>query len=218
MSSESVLRFGRPLRGLRSDEAAPSGADAARVSSVEELQLADRRKQLGQRSRELARREQVVVGREAQLSEKERDLDLKLEELGGLIESVQQEKAEILKANEEEIVSLSLSITEKVLQHEVEHGRYKIGEIVKSALEAARQKGAVVVRVNPRDLAATREAIERLAQPHEESRISAVPDESISLASCCIEAESGRVFSEIPARLRKIEQSLLKRNGDSDGL
>jgi flagellar biosynthesis/type III secretory pathway protein FliH len=209
------LRFNRPLRDIRTGS--QSRAEA-RIKTVEQLQLTEQQRRLEQRARELDRRQAALDQRETELDQKAEAVEERLEELAGLISSVREEKAEMLEANEEEIVSFSLSITEKVLQHEIEHGRYKMAEVVRSALRAVREKGAVVVRVNPRDLEMTKTAIEHLGQAYGRTRITTVPDESIPLASCCIETESGKIFSEIPGRLAKIEESLLRRNGAANGI
>jgi flagellar biosynthesis/type III secretory pathway protein FliH len=185
---------------------------------VDQLQLAERRRRLETAQQELSRREEALARREIELAEQTTVLDGRLEELAALISSVQEGKMEMLEANEEEIVSFSLSITEKVLQYEIENGRYRIGEVVRSTLRAVRDRGALVVRVNPRDHELTRAAVERLAQTYGTTRIRTVPDESIPLASCCIETDSGKIFSEIPGRLERIERSLLRKNGDSDGV
>jgi flagellar biosynthesis/type III secretory pathway protein FliH len=191
---------------------------ADRVSSVDQLQLAERRRRLETAQQELADRAEALARRETELADQTTALDARLEELAALISSVEEGKMEMLEANEEEIVSFSLSITEKVLQYEIENGRYRIGEVVRSTLRAVRDRGALVVRVNPRDHELTRAAVERLAQTYGTTRIRTVPDESIPLASCCIETDSGKIFSEIPGRLERIERSLLRKNGDSDGV
>jgi flagellar biosynthesis/type III secretory pathway protein FliH len=191
---------------------------ADRVSSIDQLQLAEQRRRIEAAQQDLADREEALARREAELAEQAAVLDARLEELAGLISSVQEGKTEMLEANEEEIVSFSLSITEKVLQYEIENGRYRIGEVVKSTLRAVRDRGALVVRVNPRDHELTKAAVERLAQTYGTTRIRTVPDESIPLASCCIETDSGKIFSEIPGRLERIERSLLRKNGNPDGI
>ncbi len=218
MSNETVLRFDRPLRDVRKQPDRTAQAEQSRVGTVEELQLADREQQLVERGSELDRRESALTQREAELAEKEKALDRELEQVAKLISSMHEEKLEMLESNEEEIVSFSLSITEKLLQHQIEHGRYRVGEVVKSALRAVRDKGPVVVRVNPRDHELTKRAVEKLGQTYGRTRITVVPDESIPLASCCIETESGKIFSEIPGRLKKIERVLLNKNGESNGL
>ncbi|MFW6118971.1 MAG: FliH/SctL family protein [Planctomycetota bacterium] len=218
-NDEPVLRFNRPLRAVRDrEEGAEAAREARRVKTVEQLQVAEKQEELQQRAAELARREADLTRRAEELDRRERMIDEKLEELAELIGSVKEEKLDMLEANEEEIVSFSLSITEKVLQHEIEQGRYKITEVVKSALRAVRDKGALVVRVNPRDYEMTCKAAEQLAQSYGRTNITTVPDDSIPLASCCIETDSGKIFSEIPGRLAKIEKSLLKKNGESNGV
>ncbi|MHC4592616.1 MAG: FliH/SctL family protein [Planctomycetota bacterium] len=217
-SDRPALHFNRPLGAVKTRRGGGGRRPADRVSSVDQLQLAERRRRLETAQQELSRREEALARREIELAEQTTVLDGRLEELAALISSVQEGKMEMLEANEEEIVSFSLSITEKVLQYEIENGRYRIGEVVRSTLRAVRDRGALVVRVNPRDHELTRAAVERLAQTYGTTRIRTVPDESIPLASCCIETDSGKIFSEIPGRLERIERSLLRKNGDSDGV
>lgn len=217
-SRPSRVRFSRPLRAVSSATASERQARPERVASVEEMQLAERRRDLDRQVLELARGQEELARREAELAETEAQLSERLERLAALISSVHKEKLEMLEANEEEIVSFSLSITQKVLQYEIENGRYKIGEVVRSALRAVRDRGPISVRVNPRDLDMARAAVEKLAKSFGTTRINTIPDESIPLASCCIETDSGKVFSEIPGRLKAIERSLLRKNGDSDGV
>ena len=206
------VKLNRPLTGLR-PAAAPK-----RAAGAEPAPNAEQARRLEAARQEVERRQEELARREAELARKELTADEKLQELAALISSVRQEKAQLLEANEEEIVSFSLSITQKVLQYEIESGRYKIGEVVKSTLRAVRDKGSLVVRVNPRDHELARAAVEKLEQTFGTTHITTVPDESIPLASCCIETDSGKIFSEIPGRLERIEQSLLKKNGDQNGL
>ncbi len=213
MSNKPVLRFNRRLRHV---QGADDSADAP--PSAHELQLESRRRELAEQRRELHKRADALAQREARVAEMEEELQDRLEELGGLLNSLHEEKAQMLESNEEEIVAFSLSITEKVLQHEIENGHYKMTEVVKSALRAVRDRGAIIVRVNPRDYEMTKSAVENLAGTYGRTRIKTVPDESIALASCCIETDSGKIFSEIPGRLEKIERSLLKSNGNSNGI
>jgi len=217
-SRPSRVRFSRRLRAVIPATAPERQARPERVASVEEMQIAERRRDLDRQALELARGQEELARREAELAATEAQLNERLERLAALISSVHKEKLEMLEANEEEIVSFSLSITQKVLQYEIENGRYKIEEVVRSALRAVRDRGPISVRVNPRDLDMARAAVEKLAKSFGTTRINAIPDESIPLASCCIETDSGKVFSEIPGRLKAIERSLLRKNGDTDGV
>jgi len=218
MSSEGQrVRFNRPLRDLKAAGTRRRPVPGEPAPSLEPERMGEDQQRLEAARQELARREEALVRREAELTQKERTLDEKLAELASLISSIKEKRAEMLQANEEDIVSFSLSITEKVLQYEIENGRYKIGEVVKSTLRAVRDKGSVVLRVNPRDHELAKAAVEKLEATYGTTRITTVPDESIPLASCCLETDSGKIFSEIPGRLARIEQSLLK-DGGSDGV
>jgi len=218
-SDRPVLRLARPLQAVRIVGARADGGAGPRPADPSEPdELTAVRERLAARSRELDRLEQRLARREAELAAREKDLTDSMAHLAGLIRSVEDEKAEMLDANEEDIISLSLSITEKVLQYEIENGRYKIGEVVRSALRAVRDRGSIVIRVNPQDIDLTRAAIEQLGQTYGTRRISSMPDESIAPACCCIETDSGKIFSEIPGRLQRIERTLLKNNGDSGEL
>ena len=169
--------------------------------------------ELGSKMQELALKETELARREVELSGQAKELDEKLYELAGLLGAVERQRVEMLEASEEEIVSFSLSITEKVLQHEVEGGRYRIAEVVRAALRAVRDKGAVVVRVNPRDHELTEAALEKLRQGLGVSSVTAVPDEAVSPASCRIETDSGKVLSDVQMRLDRIKKHLFKQGG-----
>ena len=221
MSSERpVLKLHRPLAGVRpvgraALSARPSQAAAENGPPAPGDQM---RRGLEATAARLAEREAELSRAETALAAKEAELDAKLAALARLIGSVNEEKAEMLAASEEEIISFSLSISEKVLQYELDSGRYRMGEVVKSTLQAVRDRGRIVVRVNPRDLELTQAALGQMSQQFGTAGITCVADEAIPLASCCIETDSGKVFSEIPGRLERIEKSLLKKNGDPDGI
>ncbi len=202
-SDRPTIRLTRPLGAVRTGTAS---APAPQRGAAEAAELQELRRRLAQQQERAARAEAEL----ARLTEREQTFDGQMARLADLLSAVENERAEMLQANEEEIVSFSLSITEKVLQYEIENGRYKIGEVVAATLRAVRDKGAVVVRVNPADLELTQQALQRMGQPAEGGRISAVADASVSPASCCIETDSGRIFSDVPERLKRIEESLLK--------
>ena len=218
MSSEPVLRLDRPLLAVRQGARPPRVRVKEMPPPAQDGRIAEREKDLHRREQGLSARENELANRENELARKEAECDAKLHQLADLINSARQEKAQMLESNEEEIVTFSLSITEKVLQYEIENGRYKIGEVVRSTLRAVRDKGALIVRVNPRDYELARAAVEQLSRQFGTTRINCVSDGSIPLASCCIETDSGKIFSEIPGRLERIERSLLKKNGDVDGV
>jgi flagellar biosynthesis/type III secretory pathway protein FliH len=204
-----ILRFRHPLGAVRAGRVSEQlhAADAG----GEDQQTTQESRLLQSRHEALSRREADLTRREAEILAKGRDLDLKLTQLRALVDGIRKERTSLLEDNEQEIVSLSLGIAEKVLQHEIENGRYRIEAAVRSALDAVRNKGATVVRVNPQDYELTKAAVEKLDRVHGSARVSVVPDASIPPASCCIETDSGRALSEVQGSLERIEQSLLKK-------
>ncbi len=209
-SDRPTIRLTRPLGAVRTGDATAAPRQApAQAEQFEEL-----RRRLAEQQQRADRAEAGL----ARLASRERTLDEQLARLADLLAAVERERADLLQANEEEIVAFSLSITEKVLQYEIENGRYKIGEVVAATLRAVRDKGSVVVRVNPKDLELAQQALQQMGQAAEGGRVSAVADEAVPPASCCIETDSGKVFSEVPERLKRIEQNLLKRNGKAHGV
>ncbi len=218
MSSELLkLRFRQPLKAVTQEQAAGRGpAHGGPEGGV--LRADSGAAQGASGTVALARGEAELARQSTELTATQTAVNEQMGRLGELIASVQQQKAEMLQANEEEIISLSLSIAEKVLQHEIENGRYRIGEVVRSTLHAIRSQGTIVVRANPRDYELTREAVESFEQLHGAKGVSIVADEAVPPASCCIETESGRISSEITERLKRIERGLLKSRDDSDGL
>ena len=204
-----ILRFHHPLGAIRagavSEQRRAAGAGNEEQRTTQEARL------LRSRHEALLRKEAELTRREAEILAKGRDLDLKLTQLGALIDGIRKERAALLEDNEQEIVSLSLGIAEKVLQHEIENGRYRIDAAVRSALDAVRSNGATVVRVSPQDYELTKAAVEKLDRSHGGARVSVVADPSIPPASCCIETDSGKALSEVRGSLERIERSLLKK-------
>jgi flagellar assembly protein FliH len=200
MSNEPcILRFHRPLGAIRA------------VADGEEQQLSEEARLLRSREEALSRKEAELTRREAANLAKGRELDLKLNQLRALIDTVRKERTGLLENNEQEIVSLSLAIAEKVLQHEIEGGRYRIDAAVRSVLDAVRNKGATVVRVNPHDYELTEAAVEKLDRVQGSARVSVVADTAIAPASCCIETDSGKALWDVQGSLERIEEGLLRK-------
>ncbi len=210
-SNRRRLRFHRPLCGVSIVAAA---ADADGLGHVSPQQLAELRRT----EAALEHREQELSRGQAQLAEQMALAQQTSARLSELVAAVQREQAQMLEANEETLVAFCLSITKKVLQHEIENGRYKIGEIVKAALEAVRASGSIVVRVNPQDRGLTEAAMQEMRQAPDGKRISVQPDDSVPPAACRIETESGWAMSDVDSRLERIEESLLKGKPQSNGV
>jgi flagellar biosynthesis/type III secretory pathway protein FliH len=169
---------------------------------------------LASKTEELARKEIHLGLRTQEVAQKQKNLEEKLDGLNRLIANIERTKVEELHNDEHAIIALSLKIAEKVLQHEIENGRYRIGEAVKSALQAVRDKGVVAISVNPRDYETVKEAVEKHPVEGLAGRVTLKSDPAVAPASCVVETDSGKISSEVFARLQMIEKSLLTKNGE----
>ncbi len=202
---QHTIRFSEPLAAVYLEQ-----ADASLDRSDERQRRQECREEaLERRQAELDAREAELSQKSRELEERERRLEENCRRVGELLESVRTARADILEDNEETIVAFTLSVARKVLQHEVENGHYKIGEIVQSALESVKTESSAVVRVNPQDEDLARRAVRE--DNGEGARLSVVPDPEVGRAACCIETDSGKIVSDIGARLERVEDNLLKR-------
>jgi len=198
MSSDAVaLPLNRPLLGLKPGPPRPaSRCDAPARGAPAAREALDR-----------ARRE---------VAEKARRLDDILGRVGGLLRGLERAQRDLLRGNEREIIALSLTVAEKVVQHEIAEGRYRIGAIVRAAREAVRARGAVTVKVNPADLDAARAALEKDPADGEHTP-TVVADPAVPPAGCAVETSAGRVFTEAASRLDLIRKSLLNHAAEPGG-
>ncbi len=202
MSNDNVrkLRLKAPLQRVR--EGGRNETAGTDHRGEEQRQLAAMRAAITQDREELEKKEGA-------LAEKERRFDRQLERLANLIASAEEEQVRILQASEEEIVSLSLTIVEKVLQSEIENGRYEIGRIVESTLKNVKNQSDIAVRVHPDDYEMASVAVEKIGPNGAATSMKVIPDGSIAPASCRIETGIGKVYSDISGRLHRIKEALL---------
>jgi len=219
MSSEPrTIRFKRCL-----SDVIPSFRNSAPGPQDEEPDEAQLRneaalEEIRQREEEMTRREaELQQGREA-LAGSQAALDQHMEQFAALLEGLHRERTQMLEENEEAIVALSLSVTRTVLQHEIENGSYKIGEIVRGAIDTVRNEGSINVKVNPQDFELAQAALEKIKGEGEDRQITMEADEAVAPAACLLETDSGRMLSDVAARLERVENTLMKRNGNPNGV
>ena len=156
------IRFNMPLANVRLGAGKHKADDEKGCSEAERRRM----ESLERRAAEIERRESELAKRWAQLEERERQAEHLCERFRELLESVRTAKADMLQEHEETIVAFTLKIARKVLQHEVDNGHYKIGEIVRSALDTVRNESEVVVRVHPEDQELASRALAEGARPY----------------------------------------------------
>lgn len=129
--------------------------------------------------------------------------------LNGLISKLNQLYGEVLVRHKVEIAKLSVEIARKILMHKVQKSDYEIESIVKEVLEHAPTRQAVVVHLNPADLA----QCQKLQQDDPSgsfAEIQFVGDPSIGRAECLLETPKGIIKWFIEEHMERISQALEK--------
>jgi flagellar assembly protein FliH len=108
---------------------------------------------------------------------------------------------------ETQLVELALTIARKVLMQEIKAGRYEIDPILKEALARIPARQAVVVRLNPDDLAHSEMARQAGAGAGPEG-VKFVPDPAVRRAQCVLDMAEGVLESTIDQHLEEITRAL----------
>lgn len=208
MSSEGrTIQLDRPVVDIICD---PS-SDNPGANREEQLEAY---RELQKQKKELEKREKALQQERHELKEKRESAAATVEQLMEIADSARGSKEQLMEEHEQDMVDLCLQMSEKVLQHEIEHGRYKIEEILQSAIKTVRDTTSATVKLNPRDHEVAESYVEEIRESQNIESVTIVPDDRVEPGGCHIETESGTVLSEVSDRLAKIEKELLK-DGDT---
>ncbi len=124
------------------------------------------------------------------------------------------ERDRILASAEPELVRLALAVAGKVVAGEVALDRGVVTRIAAEALQAARDRREVVVRVAPADAAALRAEEPRLLEALARARAVAIrEDPAVGRGGVVVETEAGTVDARIETRLDALRRALLGEDG-----
>jgi type III secretion protein L len=120
------------------------------------------------------------------------------------------ERDRLLASAEPELVRLALAVASRVVAREVALDMGVVTRIASEALEAARERCQVVVRVAPADAAALRAEEPRLLQALGRARsVEIREDPAIGRGGVVVETEAGTVDARIETRLETLRRALL---------
>lgn len=110
-----------------------------------------------------------------------------------------------------ELRRLAVRIAEKILGRELAASpEATVVDLVRTALETARARRQLVVKVHPDDAAAVTEARPRLAAALAANAVLTVrPDATIPRGGCQIDTEVGTIDARLDAQLAAIERALI---------
>ena len=131
-------------------------------------------------------------------------------------ENLTQEFSHKIRELKNAIVPIAIKVAEHILRTEIKANPTVIENQVAKALEILDNEKIFKIRLNPDDIEILEKVNSRLlAEPKLES-VEIVPDISINLGGCIIEAEIGQIDATIESQLKKIESALSNLTNDID--
>ncbi|MFA6132737.1 MAG: FliH/SctL family protein [Phycisphaerae bacterium] len=131
--------------------------------------------------------------------------------LSALQQAVEQVSAlnkQILQEAEEQLLDLAVGIAGKVLQQEVDAGRYEIDPMVREAIACLPLRQSVVVRLNPQDLSRCRMAGATGSENSEAGKTCFVADSTVLPGHCVVESAGSTHHASLDDRLEYVVDAL----------
>jgi type III secretion protein L len=120
------------------------------------------------------------------------------------------ERDRLLAGAGRELVSLALALARKVLGDELASREAAVADLAARALGEARERREVVLRVNPGDAPAIREAEGRLGAVLARARLAVREDAAVPRGAVVVDTEAGRLDGGIEAQLEHLGRALAK--------
>jgi len=121
---------------------------------------------------------------------------------------------QLREAAQREVVALALDIAGKVIEAEIDAGRYRIGDIVTEALSGLDLAGEVVVRVHPQDFAAADAFLGERESDSGAASVRVTADAQLSPGDCVVETS----FESVDACIRSKFEYAVARLTETEGI
>lgn len=134
----------------------------------------------------------------------------KLMEAEGVIRSAYEEKEQIIQEAEPFLLSLSVKITEKIIQQHIAQNESTILELVRQGLEQVGEKGEVTIQVSAHDyqyLLPYKEELKLSIPSDVELKI--IPDRTYTGLGCIIQTPNGSYDVTIDSQLNEVKKQLI---------
>jgi flagellar assembly protein FliH len=149
--------------------------------------------------------------REGAEDEKKRLLQA-AEALTNSMKELDRLRKEILESNEDKILNLVFSVTEKVIHKEVTTNRDIVHDVLKSAVKQVIDKEGIKVRLNPEDYRYILEINPGIIDSFDDIRnLSVVEDNSIKRGGVVIETSSGEVDARLDQQLHEVRKAVSRK-------
>jgi flagellar assembly protein FliH len=152
-----------------------------------------------------------AAGREAGFVEGKAEVERLVERTQTILQRAQDKRAEILEETEQEIVSLVLLISRKVIKVISESQRNVVIQNVVQALRKVKGRGNIIIRVNIADIKISSEHTKDFINKVEGAKsIQIVEDTSVDEGGCIIETDFGEIDARIASQLAELESKILE--------
>jgi flagellar assembly protein FliH len=192
MASRLTVRLGRPIQTVR-----PSGqGDAALVEEMHR-RLQEARQESDRRIQDMR----------LDMDSDRRRLESARAALQDALDQTETLQTRIIAQSEEQVVELALEIARKVLQQEIQAGRYQIDPIVREALSRVPSRQGVRVHLNPDDYAACGLREDAPAEGGQ-GRVQFQPDPTVEAAHCLLETAQGFIDGGVDRQLAVVSAAM----------
>ncbi|NLJ57610.1 MAG: hypothetical protein GX339_02075 [Tissierellia bacterium] len=137
----------------------------------------------------------------------------KVRELAAMIETIENEKLEIISNYENELIELSVEIAEKIIKNEVDTKDHIVSSIISNAIKDYRNVEWIKIYLSTSDIATIegdKDLANELKKISKDVKIEAL--EQLEKGSAIIETEDGIVNTSIDTRLKNLKEMVLNKN------
>lgn len=148
-------------------------------------------------------------GRKAGAEDERRRLSEAMEALANSMRELDRLKNGCLEGNQEKILNLVFSVTEKVINREVSTNRDIVHGVLQSAIKQVLGKEGIIVRLHPEDYRYMMETNPRIIDGFDDIRsMSIVEDSTIRRGGVVIDTSSGEVDARLDQQLHEVRKAV----------
>ena len=127
-------------------------------------------------------------------------------------------RSNVFREAERDILRLSVKLAEKIIGRELQNNRETVVDIVTTALQHARLKQKLLIKVNPADLSVAEMEIEKFKSFSRSQFIDITADPRVGAGGCLIESEVGTVDARLETQFRVLKNALLAKAEAEGGI
>ncbi|GGH82246.1 flagellar assembly protein FliH [Pullulanibacillus pueri] len=218
INASTQMDFPPELKEVARRITADAEKEAEAIREQVEKEAQEFQEQVKQKQLELEQEKERVLA-EARASGKQQGFEegkqealntyqTQLVEAQKIIQSAEVDYHKYLEQAEKEILDLALTISETIIDTEIEADPSKWNSLVKKAIRQVRDQEPIKLILNPRwyvHVIENREEIESITHHH---RVLIIPDDQLAENDCFIETSFGRIEAGIDNQLKKIRSKL----------